>query len=276
MKNKGGCEVGKKEEKGGCLKGKKAMPVKLNIIEKKPVVKKRVPKKLNIVETKKKPVVKKRVPKKLNIKPAKKKIEPKKKPVVKKRLPTKLNIKPVQKKKMVKKLPTKLNIIEKHPELMAITGLTTKKANAKTPLELFGMLPKEIGQMVLNPSQRGGGVKLTDPAIKEKAIDEFISEVREDHKQDGSVSRARQDTRTGYLGDAAENYKEKYEKSTKRKFGTLFRKTVGRPIKVTGRSVNSLNMVSIVKILLNSAKVPLPEVKKIYSDYKYEMERYDF
>ena len=120
------------------------------------------PKRLKIVEPKKKP--KKKVPKRLKI-VEEKKIEPKKKPVKKKKLPKKLNIKP-EKKKMVKKMPKRLRIVEAppleetHPELTAITGLSGVEANAMTPLALFGLLPKELGQMVLNPSQRGGGVKV--------------------------------------------------------------------------------------------------------------------
>ena len=134
------------------------------------------PKRLKIVEPKK---PKKKVPKRLKI-VEEKKIEPKKKPVKKKKLPKKLNIKP-EKKKMVKKMPKRLKIVEAppleetHPELTAITGMTGVQANAMSSLALFGMLPKELGQMVLNPSQRGGGVKVGQIPISKFTIDDVES-----------------------------------------------------------------------------------------------------
>lgn len=154
------------------------------------------------IEPEKKPA-KKKLPTKLRI--VEKKIEPKKKPVKKKKMPTKLNI--VESKPKAKAKPKKLRIIaggrypalakkmgirpisekdlatidanskkrrdEKErkafPELNAVTGLTQSQANNMTPMALFGLLPKELGKMVLLPSQRGGGVKVARPPLSTDA-----------------------------------------------------------------------------------------------------------
>lgn len=47
-----------------------------------------------------------------------------------------------------------------------MTGLSRETANKMSPEQLFGMLPKELGKMVLLPSQRGGGVKVAPQGIK--------------------------------------------------------------------------------------------------------------
>jgi len=59
------------------------------------------------------------------------------------------------------------------PELKAITGLSKAEANKLKPEELFGLLPKELSQMVLQPSKRGGGVKLGHINIKDFTLDDF-------------------------------------------------------------------------------------------------------
>ena len=172
-------------------------------------------------------------------------------------------------------------------ELQDSFGLSNAEANKMDPTKLFGMLPPEIGRMILTPSLRGGGVQVAPSATTPAKIKAFVDEVRADHSREGkqnimrskwgAVADARTNTRSGYLGDAAEKHKEKFEKATKRKLGTLYRKTVGRPMKLSkGLSVNKLTMASLVNILLNSAKVSIPAVKEIYNDYRYEMLRYDF
>ena len=163
---KGGCEIGKRESpKGGCKVGKKKRKI---VIKKKtapaPSTKKKITFKKKNGETVSFSASKSRVDKRVNATMASK-------TRVDKRVDARLNFRgairsviaenkkkppaPAPKKKRtirVKKNPT--------PELTAITGLSKAQANAMSPAELFGMLPKELGQMVLLPSQRGGGVQV--------------------------------------------------------------------------------------------------------------------
>jgi len=72
-------------------------------------------------------------------------------------------------KSKLKAKPKKITL----PELKAITGLSKAEANKLKPEELFGLLPKELSQMVLQPSKRGGGVKLGHINIKDFTLDDF-------------------------------------------------------------------------------------------------------
>ncbi len=144
---KGGCEIGKKSGAGGCKVGKKrkappkiAAAIKARKLkaaepkkaEKKPMVKKTKPK-FKVVKTLKKPVG--------TLKPLPSVEKPKRK--------IKFKIKPAA-----------------LPELKAITGLTKEQANAMSPEQLFGMLPKELAtNIVLNP--KATGVKVGTQSLEE-------------------------------------------------------------------------------------------------------------
>jgi hypothetical protein len=169
---KGGCAVGKKSGAGGCKTGKKKGPptkpkteatkvkglkakldtkkkelaklqeMKRKRDEKKPMVKKTKPK-FKVVKTLKKPVG--------TLKPLPAVEKPKRKP--------KFKIKPAA-----------------LPELKAITGLTKEQANAMSPEQLFGMLPKELAtNIVLRPKETG--VKVGTPRLSETQLKDKIMEI---------------------------------------------------------------------------------------------------
>ncbi len=144
---KGGCKIGRVGEspKGGCKVGKKKI-----VIRRKKKVDENTAKKTASSTM---------------IKPAPKKI----KITIKKKV-----VAPAPKKKI--KIKVKKN---KTPELTAITGLTTRQAKAMSPAELFGKLPKELGQMVLQPSKRGGG-----PTVAGYTKNEFINDLERLYKKE--------------------------------------------------------------------------------------------
>jgi len=170
MANKGGCAEGKKEGKGGCKVGKKKkLVVKPKGTLSLPKAKKKI-EKTAAAPTKNKTAVKPVAKKKAMV--GKKKLvivsngpfarQKKLKDTKAKTEEVKKEIARQKKAKARAEVAKSLAKVKKDelPELMAITGLGKSEANAKSPLELFGMLPKELGQMVLNPSQRGGGAKV--------------------------------------------------------------------------------------------------------------------
>ena len=261
------------------------------------------PKKLNIIEPKKKPVkkpAKKKLPTKLRV--VEKKIEPKKKPVKKKKMPTKLNI--VESKPKAKAKPKKLRIIaggrdpavskkmglrpitekevaeteasskirreekerKAHPELNAITGLTPSEANAMTPMALFGMLPKELGKMVLNPSQRGGGVKLTDPATE--------SIIRMMDKDQVNIDFYNESFHDGSIFDRFAG--ARFEKKMKTKYNGLVKKAY---LKSTGKKMNlgktplyRFSVITLIKFALTKG-VNHSVLENIWSNYYFALER---
>jgi len=97
-----------------------------------------------------------------------KKIKVVKKPMTEKQKKISKAIKE-KKVKVVPRKPKKITL----PELKAITGLSKAEANKLKPEELFGLLPKELSQMVLQPSKRGGGVKVGQMDIKDFTLDDF-------------------------------------------------------------------------------------------------------
>lgn len=97
----------------------------------------------------------------------KKKIKVVKKPMTEKQKKVSKAIK--EKKVKVKTKPKKITL----PELKAITGLSKAEANKLNPEELFGLLPKELSQMVLQPSKRGGGVKVGQMNIKDYTLEDY-------------------------------------------------------------------------------------------------------
>lgn len=171
--NKGGCKIGrKKEPKGGCKIGKKnPETTKTSKQLEDETTKKKIEKpKAKKVKAK----AKAKMPKTLRIKETvatgvnRSKAEKKARIVAK---VLKLGKEQVAKKQKTKKdytAPKKLRT-----ELLDSFGLTNAEANKMDPTKLFGMLPPEIGQMILTPSLRGGGVQVarhplsTDADFKE-------------------------------------------------------------------------------------------------------------
>tara|TARA_R110002073_G_scaffold203016_1_gene362589 strand:+ start:23 stop:970 length:948 start_codon:yes stop_codon:yes gene_type:complete len=267
------------------------------------------PKKLNIIEPKKKPVkkpAKKKLPTKLRI--VEKKIEPKKKPVKKKKkMPAKLNI--VESKPKAKAKPKKLRIIaggrypalakkmglrpisekdlakteadtkkrreekerKAYPELNAITGLTQSEANEMEPMALFGLLPKELGKMVLNPSLRGGGVKLTDPATES-----IIRMMDKDQVHIDTMNESfHRDVIIGFR-DYGNESGVKFEKKMKTKFNGLVKKAY---LKSTGKKMNlgktPLHRYSVIKLIKFALKkgVNHSVLEDIWEKYFFALER---
>jgi len=97
-----------------------------------------------------------------------------------------------EKKKAIAKLKKKLKALKKKdaeeakrallqesPDLSRITGLTKAEANKLSPLELFGLLPKELSlNIVLNP--KATGVKVGEPQPYTKAQADMINAIFEE------------------------------------------------------------------------------------------------
>lgn len=217
---KGGCAVGKKSGAGGCKVGKKkkvkappkiAAAIKARKLkaaepkkaEKKPTMVKKTKPKFKVVNTLKKPVG--------TLKPL---------PAVEK---TKRKIK-------FKIKPAAL------PELKAITGLTKEQANAMSPEQLFGMLPKELAtNIVLNPKRTGVKVAMNrKPAlIKARDASKILSSPNGTYFEN---ELKKLPTGEGYSGGKEYFVSEirKWEKKTEIKYGMKYRYKVPRGASIIG------------------------------------------
>ena len=236
MKEKGGCAIGKKTEKGGCKVGKKKVKAKPKVaaaIRKNKIEKAKggcaVGKKTgkggcktgNKTTKTAAPAAKK---KKMKFKVIAS-LKPKKAPAPAKKAPA-----PAKKRKInFNKNPIEL------PELKAITGLTKKQANAMSPLELFGMLPKELAtNIVLKPSVTGVKVGSSKPAlIKARDTSKILS------SPNGTSFEAqlkKLPTGEGFGGGKKYFVDEirKWEKKTEIKYGLNYRYKVPRGASIIG------------------------------------------
>jgi len=246
MKEKGGCAVGKKTEKGGCKVGKKkvkakpkvAAAIRKNKIEKAKggcAVGKKTGKggcKIGNKTTKTAaPAAKK---KKMKFKVIAS-LKPKK---VKSTAPDNM-LKPRPKPKKAPAPPKRKINFNKNPielpELKAITGLTKKQANAMSPLELFGMLPKELAtNIVLNPKATGVKVGSKKPAlIKGRDATKILSSPNGKYFED---ELKKLPTGEGFSGGKKYFVDEirKWEKKTEIKYGLNYRYKVPRGASIIG------------------------------------------
>ena len=252
--NKGGCKTGRKGEtpNGGCKIGKKnptktrerrrantpqleSLPTtpidrpkkKKLIIKKKTVVEKKAPKaqmpnpKTVVDVQKKKPnkkflVITKRLPVATGV--IRSKAEKKARIIGKVR---KLGKEQVEKKQKTKKnftAPKKLRT-----ELLDSYGLTNAEANKMDATKLFGMLPPEIGRMILTPSMRGGGLQVGRHNIKSK-----VKYILEEGKEQLNTMRGSYDyestTQANLYGEIVGRL-DSINKSLRRKGTTEARKT---------------------------------------------------
>jgi outer membrane biosynthesis protein TonB len=107
----------------------------------------------------------------------------------------------------------------------------------------------------------------------EKEEDDFIKKVRFDERNEkGARYLGLEATREGYLGNTATKQKLKFEDTTKRRLGALFRKAMDRPLK----RVTSREMEDIVRLVLKTAQVPLDKVKEVYDKYLSNLQRTDY
>ena len=108
----------------------------------------------------------------------------------------------------------------------------------------------------------------------DESVTSYISMVRGEQKQ---ITDAMNSPITGYVADEgdgifARREKQKIKNQTKSKFGTLYRKETGRPIKLPkGQTIKDQTILSLIKINLNTGKVPLSKVELIYNKYKKQM-----
>lgn len=211
---KGGCAVGKKSGAGGCKIGKKRKaPPKIAAAIKARKLKAAEPKKAE-----KKPMVKKTAPNNM--------LKPKKPVGTLKPLPA---VKKPKRKIKFKIKPAAL------PELKAITGLTKEQANAMSPEQLFGMLPKELAtNIVLNPKRTGVKVASRKPAlIKARDASKILSSPNGTYFED---ELKKLPTSEGYSGGKEYFVSEirKWEKKTEIKYGMKYRYKVPRGASIIG------------------------------------------
>ena len=145
-------------------------------------------------------------------------------PAKKASMPTKVAPKP--------RVPSKAKIIkavEAAPSIgKKLTGLTAAEMNKMTPLELFGLLPKELGKKVLDPKTTGvqvGGIPISKITEGDLEIYDLVPEEEDSNYNESMLymndytdvmSRSQSDwylkaNRKGYY-DLSEASQVKYEK----------------------------------------------------------------
>ena len=134
-----------------------------------------MPKKLNIVESKKKPPKpsKPSKPPKFEFKDGG--LKPVKKVAPKPKLPKKLKV--VESKKIEPKLPKKLKIKEPRTIGKDLTGLSKSQMNKLSPLELMGKLPVELRKNILAPKKTGvkvGGIPVEKLTVEDVDPDDEL------------------------------------------------------------------------------------------------------
>ena len=183
-------------------------------------------------------------------------------------------LKPIEKKK-VKPAPKKQTELEKF-------GLTREQANKMDPSELFGKLQLNVKKTILNP-------KITGVKVGYDEKKEFWKEFDDDHdNSEGGQHLGYVWTRSGYLQNAANKYKDKEINKYKNKLLTLARKayTAGtknadgtpkkagtRKLRMTG--ARSYTIKQAIKIAMATG-VAMNDIESVYFDYSYEMRRTDF
>jgi len=101
--------------------------------------------------------------------------------------------------------------------------------------------------------------------------EDLLSKVK---KEEANVEKDIRNPNHGYIGLSDSQVvvkKQKFRNTTKAKMATLFKKVVGRPINVKGKTVKSLSISAIVGLLLKN-KVPEKDIEPIYKKYRAEME----
>jgi len=113
------------------------------------------------------------------------------------------------------------------------------------------------------------------PKPKKKLVlkpkEDLLSKVK---KEEANVEKDIRNPNHGYIGLSDSQVvvkKQKFRNTTKAKMATLFKKVVGRPINVKGKTVKSLSISAIVGLLLKN-KVPEKDIEPIYKKYRAEME----
>tara|TARA_R110000772_G_scaffold117112_1_gene222446 strand:- start:401 stop:1090 length:690 start_codon:yes stop_codon:yes gene_type:complete len=151
-----------------------------------------------------------------------------------------------------KKLKFKVNKpLAKKPEsqLSKMTGLSRAEANKMDPAQLFGMLPKELGKMVLQPSRRGGGVSVGTP-LKFNPSSGLL-----DTK--GYNNRGRENIKA-IINDERRNLRKQLNRLLKKKGGKGF----------TAAAASRPGMEKKLQSRLMSVGVSRAELEKIFKSYE--------
>jgi hypothetical protein len=172
------------------------------------------------------------------------------------------------------------NIYKKATDLRIVYGqpIISKKLNFLIEMVFaFTDIPISKVEKIYNDYLKRLGLPpikaKTPPKATEKQVDDFIKKVRFDERDEkGARYLGLEKTREGYLGNAATKQKLKFEDTTKKRLGALFRKAMGRPLK----RVTSREMEDIVRLVLKKAQVPLDKVKEVYDEYLSNLKRTDY
>ena len=161
-------------------------------------------------------------------------------------------------------------------------GLTREQANKMDPSELFGKLQLNVKKTILNP-------KITGVIVGNFEKKEFWKQFDDEHdNSEGGQHLGYVWTRSGYLQNAANKYKDKEINKYKNKLLTLARKAYtagtknadGTPKKAGTRKLRMIGAKSYtikqaIKIAMATG-VSMNDIESVYFDYSYEMRRTDF